>query len=221
MRLPAKTRRFRERVCETYLQQCRGILHLGANLGQEAERYSKFAKPVLWVEALPDIHLRLEQNIAHFPGQRALCAVLGDADGRAVTFNVSSKPGSSSLFQFGRYASGTESLWPKLDLRMVDRISLTMITLDTLLKNNGIDPAGYDYWVVDLQGAEKLAVEGASRALRDCRSICIEISKLPVYENGVLWPELRSLLEGAGFQAAWEPGLDHDNVLFTRAVPAG
>ena len=68
---------------------------------------------------------------------------------------------SSSIFQFGPYGSGERTLWPDLNLNMESEITLPMIRLDTLLKGNDLEVENYDYWVVDLQGAEKLALDGA------------------------------------------------------------
>lgn len=218
MKLRNETRRYRETLCAQYLRQSRGILHLGAHLGQEAAKYAALGKPVLWVEAMPDIHSRLARNLEKFPDQRALCALLGDVEGKTCTFHVSNNAEgvSSSLFRFGPSASGSESLWPELGLQMVRDIALPMTTLDTLLRSQGIGPARHDYWVVDLQGAEILALKGAAGALRDCLALYVEVSKGEVYEHGVLWPELRDFLEAKGFMPLWEPEIDHDDVLFVR-----
>lgn len=219
MKLRDETRRFRDHLCAQYLSQTQGILHLGAHLGQEAGEYAKRNKQVLWVEAMPDIHARLEKSLEKYPNQRSLCALLGDVDGVSRTFHVSNnwEGVSSSLFRFGPYASGDTALWPELHLQMVKEITLPMVTLDTLLKNHGVDAADYSYWVVDLQGAEKLALQGAAGALSSCAALYTEVSRSEVYENGVLWSELRDFLEAAGFMPLWEPELDHDDVLFVRA----
>ena len=215
--LAETSRRFREALRSRYEQLCRGILHLGAHLGQEAPRYDALGKPALWIEAMPDIHERLAERLKSFPGQLSLCALLGDTDGATRTFHVSSNAEgvSSSLFCFGPHAA---ALWPHLGLKMVRELSLPMTRLDTLLDQQRIDPATYDYWVMDLQGAEKLALAGAPRALGHCCALLVETSTHPVYEQGVLWPELRDFLVSAGFTAMWEPELDHDDVLFVRVA---
>lgn len=209
-------------MCEILLQQSlqrsKGVLHLGAHLGQEAGLYAQHGKPVIWVEALPAIHARLATQVESLPGQRAFCALLGERDGEQRTFYISNNAEgvSSSLFPFGQYGNGEKSLWPELGLAMVDSISLRTSRLDSLLATECLDVSAYDHWVVDLQGAELLALKGAGALLQHCRSLCIEVSTVEVYAGGVLWPELLAWLSNAGFTALWHPQVPHENVLFIR-----
>ncbi len=99
---------------------------------------------------------------------------------------------------------------------MVEQLVLPTTTLDSLLKTNGVAPANHDYWVVDLQGAEKLALSGATESLRSCYALVGETSTVEVYRNGVLWPELRDWLRDHGFVPLWQPELEHDDILFVR-----
>jgi FkbM family methyltransferase len=219
--LSETSKRVRDTICAQQLALARGVLHLGAHIGHEAPKYAHAKKPVVWVEALPDIYEQLVARLRDFPGQRAVRALLGDVDGTEQTFLVSNNDSgvSSSLFQFGPYGSGTESLWPELDLHMVAELTLPMMTLDTLFRDSALDPADYDYWVVDLQGAELLALRGARDAVRHCRALYVEVSSVPVYDQAPLWPDLRGYVEAAGFVSMWEPELDHDDVLFVRGGP--
>ncbi|HNR78480.1 MAG TPA: FkbM family methyltransferase [Parvularculaceae bacterium] len=200
------------------LKAARGVLHLGAHLGQEAPFYAARNLPVVWVEALPEIYARLAERIKRFPGQRAICALLGDRDGTEVEFNISNnwEGVSSSLFEFGPYASGEKSLWPELNLRMVDRVRLEMTTLDCLLRREAIDAANFDHWTVDLQGAELLALKGAANAVAACRTMLVEVSSERVYNEGVLYDEIESYLSDLGFQRRWPAERTHDEILFAR-----
>ncbi len=211
--------RVRSALLDQYKRRAKGILHLGAHLGQEARDYAELNKPVVWVEALPHIHARLAKTIEQFPGQRALCALLGDRNGAQRIFHISnnSEGVSSSIFQFGGYGSGDNSLWPELGLAMVDSLTLPMFRLDTLLLGNDIDARQYDFWVVDLQGAELLALQGCGDLLALCRALYVEVSTVEVYQGGVLWSELRQWLAQRGFEPLWQPGQEHDDVLFVRA----
>src|SRR5688572_6364933 len=77
----------------------RGVLHLGANTGQEAEMYHQLGfSPVIWVEAIPTVHSALERHIAQFPAQVALCACVSDTDEQWVKFHISSNQAQSSSF---------------------------------------------------------------------------------------------------------------------------
>jgi len=218
MKLPGEVRQYREALLAQYLKRARGVLHLGGHLGQEAKKYANQEKNVVWVEALPEIHRNLTNNLKQFTGQIALCALLGDKDGCQCEFHISNNMNgiSSSIYTFGEYAQGHKSLWPELKLRMLESITLPMLTLDTLLKANHIPASDYNYWVIDLQGAELLALKGAETALEECEALYVEVSSVPIYVDGVRWNELNAYLDAKGFKAIWEPLLEHDDVLFLR-----
>jgi FkbM family methyltransferase len=195
-----------------------GILHLGAHTGQEREVYRELGKPVVWVEANPEIFPVLQSNITSIPHHSALCALLGDTDGKEQTFHISNnfEGVSSSVFPFGEYAAGERSLWPELDLKMVSTMTLPMVRLDTLLSANNLDARDYNFWVLDLQGAEMLALAGAGQSLLHCRCLLAEVSEKEVYRGGADYQDLQRHLATAGLFPAWEPHLPHDDVLFVK-----
>jgi FkbM family methyltransferase len=209
----------RDRQYRSCLANARGVLHLGAHLGQEAEIYAAEAKQVVWVEALPHIHARLVERLGAFPRQMGLCGLLGAIDDESREFHISNNGEgvSSSLFAFGDHAVGKNSLWPDLGLAMVAKLTLPTVRLDTLLRRNAIDHAEYDFWVLDLQGAELLALQGAGDALASCVAIFCEVSVVEVYKGGARWHEVRAWLSRAGFVPQWQPSGGHDDVLFIKA----
>jgi FkbM family methyltransferase len=205
-------------VFNYHLGRATGVLHLGAHLGQEAGAYSVKKKPVIWVEAIPSIYSRLCKKISTIPNQSAFCALLTDRDGGEYTFHISNNDEgvSSSIYEFGKYGNGEASLWPDLDLKMTGHITLSSVRLDTLLKENNVNPSEYDMWVMDLQGAELLALKGAGHLLAYCRSLYVEVSLVEVYRGGAMWRELEGFLSGRGFTPLWQPIWHHDEVLFVR-----
>ena len=218
MKLSENSQRQREILLNQYLMAARGIIHLGAHRGHEASTYDKLDKPVLWVEAMPDVFSELQTHIQQFKSQQALQGLLSNQAGQTYPFNISNNNGgvSSSLFEFGPYGEGDESLWPTLDLKMVSQITLSSTTLDELLTKHEVAPNPYDFWVIDLQGAEKLALEGALQSLKHCMAMYIEVSTVEVYKKAVQWDELQSWLREQGFIALWEPELEHDDILLVR-----
>lgn len=208
--------KIRKALIHNSLEQAKGILHLGAHLGQERNRYAQLGKSVVWVEALPHIHARLMKNLESFTDQQALCGLLGNRNGVNKRFNISSNSEgvSSSIYPFGEYGSGARSLWPELKLDMVEGITLPTIRLDTLLPANGISISDYDCWIVDLQGSELLGLKGAGDFLKHCNALYIEVSTVEVYQGGVLWEELLAWLDQQGFMPLWVPDKQHDDVLF-------
>ena len=56
------------------MNNSKGILHLGAHRGLEAEVYNWFGKKVIWVEALPKTYELLLENLYVYKNQKAfLC----------------------------------------------------------------------------------------------------------------------------------------------------
>ena len=166
---------------------------------------------------MPDAARAIETTAAPYSKQTVLQACLSDSDGSEVTFHIlsNSKGESSSLFEFGSASVGPSSMWPDLDLRMIDEIQLTTITLDTLTRSQSIDVGQYDHWIVDIQGAELLALSGAVTSLRSCRSLVVESSSIDVYAGGAQWKDVRFFLAEHGFVPLWDC-LGHMDVLFVR-----
>ena len=201
------------------IMKSKGILHLGAHRGSEAAVYEWFNKKVVWVEAIPKIFNELKDNIKFIYNQRAVCALLGDKDQEGKKFHISNNDGAcSSVFNFSNEVK-TDKLWSdrsKNDFEMIQALNLNMKKLDTVFLENKIDPKEYDYWVMDLQGAELIVLKGAENILKHCNFIFTEISKVEYYEGGCLWPELLKHLTSKGFQVVNMPSKNHDDVLFVR-----
>ena len=98
--------------------------------------------------------------------QKCFCALITDTDHKKYEFNISNNDGaSSSIFKFGELSTGSLSLWPnKKKLSFTNKIYLNSITIDTILKENNIDPNIYNHWNMDLQGAELLALKGSIKS---------------------------------------------------------
>ena len=46
-----------------FLKKIKGIIHVGANVGQEKEEYDNNSLEVLWIEPIPEIFDQLQINI--------------------------------------------------------------------------------------------------------------------------------------------------------------
>lgn len=193
-----------------------GIMHLGGHRGNEAEVYNWFGKKAIWFEAIPDYFQHLKEHLYFYTTQKAYCALLGDSDNIEKTFYVSNcDAGCSSLFNFSKEVQD-KVYWAENNYKMTKKLTLKMSKLDTILEKNKISASDYNHWIIDLQGAELLALKGAENSLKSCKSIYTEISKLNFYEGGVLWPELSEWLREKGFYPVSESTEDHSDVLFKR-----
>ncbi|GMR17054.1 MAG: hypothetical protein BMS9Abin32_108 [Gammaproteobacteria bacterium] len=57
---------------DRFLRFAGGVVHVGANSGQERDLYALFDLPVLWVEPIAEVFRELQANIAGYPQQRAV-----------------------------------------------------------------------------------------------------------------------------------------------------
>ena len=193
------------------MHDCKGIIHMGAHRGGEAAVYDWFNKQTIWIEANPKIIDDLKDHTSQYINQRVIQALLSDEDNKLENFNISSNDGaSSSIFTFGSYKKMHK------EISMMDVIKLKTSRFDTITKKNYIDINKYNFWVVDLQGAELLALKGASESIRMCNFIFIEISKEDIYKGGANWNELNEFLKKKGFTPAWEPEEIHTDVLYIK-----
>jgi len=199
------------------LSIAKGVFHLGAHRGEEAPIYEWFGKKVLWVEANPVIFAELSDNLIKYRFQKAYQALISNEDGKEIDFYLSNNDyASSSIFEFGTLSSGSSSLWPDKHLKHVNKKKLLSITIDTLVEKNSINIKDYDHWVIDLQGAELLALEGAVASLKFCKSMYIEVSKGDVYKKGAKWNEVLFFLEKNNYKQMWDFTSNHGNILFIK-----
>ncbi len=191
--------------------KAKGVLHLGANTGQEAQAYAALGiRRVIWVEALPDIHAKLVQRVRRFPGSVALLACLSDKDGEKVVFNrANNESQSSSFLEFGTHAVEYPAT------KFIEKIEMDTIRCDTLLRNYGLEvllKEGDWFLNVDLQGAELLALRGMGDLLWRFAHAYIEVNIKELYlgcpmvedidhylANFGLWPKESKMMGDAGW----------------------
>ena len=199
------------------LRDCSGIFNLGAHRGEEAPVYEWFGKKLVWVEANLIIFQDLSDNLIKYKFQKAYKALISNIDDQKIDFYLSSNDyASSSIFELGNLSSGTESLWPEKRLKYINKKKLLSKTIDTIVDQNSINIEDYDHWVMDLQGAELLALQGATKSLKFCKSLYIEVSKGEVYKGGANWIDILKFLEQHDYKQMWNLNSDHTNILFVK-----
>lgn len=58
---------------DTFLKNTTGLIHIGANEGQERFHYKKYnISKVLWIEADPSMFKKLQKNISSLKNQKAI-----------------------------------------------------------------------------------------------------------------------------------------------------
>mgnify|MGYP006074800749 FL=1 len=193
-----------------------GIVHLGAHRGLEAEVYNWFGKNVIWVEAIPKIYKQLSENLYFYKNQLAFQALLTDEDDKNTNFYISNYDSAcSSIYKFTENIKSSK-IWSDRNHQMIDTLNLKSKKLDTLFTKEKINPKQYNHWILDLQGAELLALKGAEKSLESCKSIYIEVSKEKFYTDGVLWGELKDWLISKNFYPTRNPVDDEEDILFIK-----
>lgn len=194
---------FKQEVFHRVLTLHTHILHIGANRGQEASYYESLNLNVLWVEADPQVEAELQKHIEKFKNQQSIAALLLDKPGLEKEFNVFNNSGlSSSIFNL-THNSGFE----KSNLKVSEIKLLKSSTIDEL--SGSVNLQMYTHWILDVQGAELLVLQGATKSLHFCRSMTVEVSTREVYKGGVSYNNLKNYLGSYGFYPLWEPELNH------------
>lgn len=173
---------------ERYNIKPSGILHLGANLGQEAEAYNELEIPiVVWVEAIPSVFDQLKKNVEKYKNHICINACVSDKDYEEVTFNISNNESQSSSFlELGYHTTAHPEVHYVEQIKMQTR---RVDSLFTLPKQSG-------NWLLnaDLQGTELLAFKGLGKLMDNIKWIYTEVNKVETYSHCPLINEIDEYL---------------------------
>ena len=171
-----------------------GILHIGANTGEEAQAYREAGVDrVVWIEALPSTIPALRAHVEPY-GHEVIHAAVSDRAGQSVIFHVADNGQSSSLLE------------PKLHLKVSpdvhfnETITVETTTVDDLAVEH--DFSGLNMANLDLQGAELMVLRGAEKTLEQIDVLYLEINTKELYKGCALLPELERFWEAHGFRRA-------------------
>lgn len=170
-------------------KNCKGVIHIGASRGEEAEIYAELGLDVLWIEAQEQIFGELVPICEKYQGkQRALNYLITGKDQEEITFRVTNNSYSSSIFELKEH----KDIWP--DISETEQIPMLGFTLPTVLQRHSIDISLYDTLIMDIQGAELKALEGMKSILNNLRYIRVEASDLELYEGSCRATEIEAFL---------------------------
>lgn len=179
---------------DRFLRKAKGVVHVGANTGQERAEYATHNLPVLWIEPIPSVFAELKENLRAFPNQLAIQALVTDVDGNDYEFKVASNGGaSSSILDLKLH----KDIWP--EVHYVETIALKSVTLASLFRESGFSPGNYDALVMDTQGSELLVLQGAGNLLSGFRFIKTEVADFEAYAGCCLLEEVEAFMLANGF----------------------
>ncbi|MDA3858020.1 MAG: FkbM family methyltransferase [Roseovarius sp.] len=174
----------------------RGVIQIGAHNGREVPRLARSGVTrAVFIDPLEETFGQLEDRVSDIDGYRAIQALIGDDDGKSVTFNVSSNTGESSSF-----LEPKDHTKIKPDIHFDEQRPLTLRTLDSLLPEKGIAAEDYDMMFIDTQGAEKHVILGALNTLRSIDFIWMEVSIGDIYQGDMPISRFVVFLEALGFE---------------------
>ena len=121
-------------------------------------------------------------------------AVITDKDDTEVTFNVSNNVQSSSVLEFGTHS------YEHPQVVYVDKTHHLSITVDTFFERNNLDASKYDFWNFDIQGAELMALKGATKSIKHAKAIYLEVNEKELYKNCGLISDIDTFLAQHNFK---------------------
>ena len=186
-----------------------GILHVGAHKCEEQDVYLSYTsnENIYWVEA---IDFLVEENLKSNPELNIINECIGDVDNKDVTFKISNNTLSSSMLELGEH----KDLHPQVSfVKVLDKKTKT---LKTILEENKIENK-FNLLVLDLQGAELLALKGLGDLLNKFDYIYTEVNEKEIYIDCVLLKDLDIYLSNFGFDRKYLNTLNsYGNALYIR-----
>lgn len=180
---------------ERFLKDVSGVVHIGANTGQERKMYNDYGLKVIWVEPIPDVFQQLKKNIQQFENQRAFQALITDVDDKQFEFHIANNNGaSSSIFQLKYH----KDIWPKVKFQR--SISLSSLTLPTLCRKAQIDLSNYQALIIDTQGSELLVLKGSLPILKNFKYVKSEVADFESYEDSCNLSEMVDFMSEHGYR---------------------
>lgn len=164
------------------------ILHVGAHLAEEKDDYDREGvKDVIWVEANPGLIDMLrwltDQRVYNYAAHE-----ISDLDVELIIAGQ-----SSSILEF------KEHLIEHPHVKPGEKVSVKTIKIDDLLRRENIDATSIDMINLDIQGAELLALKGASELLHHVKWIYTEVNVKELYSGCCMMNEIDDYLTKYSF----------------------
>lgn len=190
-----RARRARKGGPDSFLGRVSGVVHVGANTGQERDLYAALGLRVIWVEPIPQVFDELRLNIQRLRRQRALQALVTDVDDKEYEFHVANNSGlSSSILDFKQH----RDVWP--GVHYTSTIRLRSLTLPALLERERVNPRQYQALVMDTQGSELLVLRGSLPILRYFRFIKTEVPDFEAYAGCCRLSDISAFMSAQGYE---------------------
>jgi len=172
----------------------KGVIHVGANTGQEIKLYDRYGLAVVWIEPNPEAFAILKKNLTGFPRQVAIEGLVTDVDNVEYAFHLANNSESSSILELDLH----KDMWPEV---AYDRtISLRSRSLASLLREHHVGTGGFDMLVMDTQGSELLVLKGAIPILDGFNYVKAEVPDFESYKGCCQLKDLKTFFDQHGFR---------------------
>lgn len=170
-----------------------GSFHIGAHDCEELSFYNILGiknEDIVWIDAIPSkVNAAIKRGIPNVYN-----AVITDKDDENIIFNISNNVQSSSVLEFGTHSKEHPGVV------YVNKIRQKSITIDTFFERNNIDASKYNFWNFDIQGAELMALKGATQSIKYAKALYLEVNEKELYQKCGLINEIDEFLSKYNFK---------------------
>ena len=171
-----------------------GVLHLGAHECEEMPFYQNFLglspNDILWIdgneEKVRECNTKGIPNVHH--------AVITNKDGDTVDFHIANNGQSSSILEMNTHLKQYPYIF------YVNQVKQKTVTLDTFFDFVGTDTKKYSFWNLDIQGAELLALHGATKSIQNAKVIYLEVNVDELYKDCARIDQVDEFMCANGFE---------------------
>lgn len=158
-----------------------GVLHVGANVGEEAPVYRELGiHKQIWIEPNIDLIERLKANVMRGDDKYVFNLCAGDENKAAVLHIANNGGQSSSVLELGTHAH----VHP--EVRYIQDQQVIMVRLEDLFTQEPEVIKGVDFLNIDVQGFELQVLQGLGRVVDQMKAIYLEINKEELYKGCAL-----------------------------------
>jgi len=171
------------------------VLDVGANEGQYAKHLIElgYKGSIYSFEPMAAVYARLRANAEGCAQWRTINAGIGKEEGELM-LNVSENLASSSLLKVEMKSIEVDST-----TRTTHQENIKITTIDTFIRSN--PPFGNNILLkLDVQGYEMEALKGSMKSIGAMTVVQVELSFVPVYENGPLYVDVINFMKEQGFE---------------------
>ena len=182
-----------------YDLKIKGVLHIGAHVGQELGTYQKLGiSNVMFFEPVQETFNRLKKNV----GESAIIinTALGNIEGEVEMYTETINEGQSSSVLEPEY-----HLIQHPNIKFNGREKVKITKLDNFIENK----ENYNFINVDVQGYELEVFKGGSEYLKSIDYIMTEVNRAELYKGCARIEDLDMFLSQYGFkrvETTWDGG---------------